>query len=100
MVGEAASWPGGQGRLSTRFARTASAALVVLNDYDVDTIDDLVAALDETVSSGEPLPSPDARFDVGYYSVVAYIRRGLMICVEPSHHIIFAIGRPETTRQQ
>ena len=51
----------------------------MLNDYDVDTIDDLVAALDEAIANGEALPSPDASFNVGYYSVVAYSRRGLMV---------------------
>ena len=71
----------------------------MLNDYDVDTIDDLVAALDETIAYGEPLPSPDANFSFGYYSVLAYNRRGLMVCVEPSHHVIFSIGRPETSRR-
>ena len=94
MVGGSTGRPRGQSRLTTRFARTASAALPVLSDHDVDTIDDLVATLDDTIESGEPLPSPEAAFTAGYYRVVAYVRRGLMVCVEPNNLVIFAIGRP------
>jgi hypothetical protein len=73
--------------------------LTVLDDDDVDSIDDLVAALDEAIATGEPLPSPDAKFSVGYYSVMAYNRRGLLVCLEPSHLVVFSIGRSEAARR-